>query len=364
MSRFDDLPADQRATLQLLLKQGKSYDELAALLRLDGTAVRERALNALDALGPDTTAGLAPEHQDEISDYLLGQQSASERAATRSFLDGSASGRAWARALSTQLRPLAGDELPEVPAEPAEAEEASGSPSARTEARGGQEQSSRVGGILFLLGVAAVVAVLVVLVVSRLGGGNDKTATQASDTPTATQADTTATTATTASTPTTATPTACKGSTDPNGCIETQIPLSSTANNALASAFIIKQNGERILGINGQDFPANDPKTFNYAVWLYSSPQQAFRLGFVGGGVAASGAEKGRLITGADPAAIAKAGTTAAEKQADQATAKAIRAALKNFYTYKEIIVTQEPAGKDSKTPGKIVVSGRIVKPN
>lgn len=361
MSRFDDLPADQKATLQLLLKQGKSYDELATLLRLDSTAVRERALNALDALGPENTAGLSPEHQDEISDYLLGQQSASGRAATRAFLEGSASGRAWARTIATQLRPLAGADLPEIPAEPAEVEKAFDALGPRPQARERQEQSSRVGGILFLLGVAAVVAILVVLVVSRLGGGDDKTDAQVDGTPAATQADTTASTASTAST---ATPAVCNASTDPNGCIETQIPMTSTKSNALATAFILKQNGERILGINGQAFAANDPKQFNYAVWLYTSPQKAFRLGFVGGGVAASGAEKGRLITGADPAAIAKAGTTAAEKRANKATATSLRAALRNFYSYKEIVVTREPAGKDSKTPGPIVVSGRIVKPS
>jgi hypothetical protein len=351
MSRFDDLPADQKATLQLLLKQGKTYDELAGLLRLDGTAVRERALNALDALGPETTAGLSPEHQDEISDYLLGQQTASQRASTRTFLEGSAAGRAWARAVTGQLRPLAGDALPEIPAEPAETEQAFDALNARTAARERQEQSSKVGGVLLLLGAAAIVAVLVVLVVSRLGG-DDKTDTQADDTPTATQADTTATTGT------------GTGATDANGGIEAQIPMSSTTSNALASGFILNQNGERVLGINGQDFPPNDPKKFNYAVWLKGPGTRAYRLGFVGGGVAASGAEKGRLVTGADPAAIAKAGTTAAEKAANKATAKSIRAALKNFYTYKELIVTQEPAGKDSKTPGKIVVSGPIVKPS
>ncbi len=349
MSRFDDLPADQRATIQLLLKQGKSYEELAGLLRLDDTAVRERALNALDALGPETTAGLSPEDQDDVSDYLLGQQTASERAATRTFLEGSAAGRAWARAVTAQLRPLAGDALPEIPAETAETEQAFEALTARTVARERQEQSSKVGGALLLLGAAAVIAVLVVLIVSRLGDDGNTTDSQAGGTPTSTQADTTASTGTSA--------------TDPNGGIEAQIPMSSTSSNALASAFLLNQGGERVLGINGQDFPPNDPKQFNYAVWLKGPGDRSYRLGFVGGGVAASGAEKGRLVTGADPAAIAKAGTTAAEKAANKATAKSIRQALKNFYTYDEIIVTQEPAGKDSKTPGKIVVSGPIVKP-
>jgi hypothetical protein len=340
MSRLDELPADQKATLQLLLKQGKSYDELAGLLRLEPNAVRERALNALDALGPETTVGLSPERQDEISDYLLGQQTASERAATRAFLEGSAAGRSWARSVSSELRPLAGETLPDIPAEAAEMDEAFGALTARAQARDRQEQSSRVGGVLLLLGAAAIVAVLVVLVVSRLGGDNTST-TKADTTP----ASTTATTAA------------------PNAGFETQIEMKSTTSKALAAAFILNQNGKRVLGINGQDFPASDPKVFNYAVWLYSSPSKAFRLGFVGGGVAGTGADKGRLVTGADPDAIEKLGTTAAEKAANKATAQAIRDQLKIVYTYKEVIITREKAGVDSKTPGPIVVSGPIVKP-
>ncbi|MCW3017691.1 MAG: hypothetical protein JWO02_4783 [Solirubrobacterales bacterium] len=347
MSRLDELPADQKATLQLLLKQGKSYDELAGLLRLEPGAVRERALNALDALGPETTVGLSPERQDEISDYLLGQQTASERAATRAFLEGSAAGRSWARSVSSELRPLAGEALPDIPAEAAEIDEAFGALTARAQARERQEQSSKVGGVLLLLGAAAIIAVLVVLVVSRLGDDNTGT-TKANTTPTST----TGTTGTTGT------------STTANGGIESQIELKSTTSNALAAAFILNQNGKRVLGINGQNFPASDPKVFNYAVWLYSSPSKAFRLGFVGGGVAGTGTDKGRLVTGADPDAIEKAGTTAAEKAANKATAKAIRDQLKIVYTYKELIITREKAGVDSKTPGPIVVSGLIVKPN
>jgi hypothetical protein len=348
MSRLDDLPADQKATLQLLLKQGKSYDELAGLLRLEPNAVRERALNALDALGPETTAGLSPERQDEISDYLLGQQRASERAATRTFLEGSAAGRNWARSVATELRPLAGDALPDIPAEAAEIDEAFGALTARSQARERQEQSSKVGGVLLLLGAAAIVAVLVVLVVSRLGGDDNAS----------TSADTTATS-------TTAT-TGASAAADPNGGIEAQIPMTSTTSNALASGFILKQPTGRVLGINGQNFPATD-KTFNYAVWLYTSPSKAVRLGYVGGGVQGSGEAKGRLITGADPDQIQKGAaslTNAKDKALLVDTAKRIRAALKNIYAYKELVVTREPAGRESKTPGTIVVSGPIVKPS
>jgi hypothetical protein len=352
MSRLDDLPADQKATLQLLLKQGKTYQELGSLLRLEPGAVRDRALNALDALGPESTGGLTPERQDEISDYLLGQQSASARAATRGFLQESAAGRAWARAVAAEIRPFAGDEVPEIPAEAAETEEAFGALSARTEARERNEQSSRIGGVLLLLGAAAIVAVLVVLLVSRIGGddsGSSDSASAGGTTSTA-QADT-------------GTGTAAAGT----GGIELQIPMQpANGGQALAAGFLLKTNGERVLGINGQNFAPTDGKTFNYAVWLYTSKSKAFRLGFVGAGVPATGADKGRLQTGADPDQIEKAAKAEKDpkaKAAGLATAKAIRAALQDIYSYKELIITREPAGQDSAAPGQIVVSGPIVKP-
>lgn len=359
MSRLDDLPADQKATLQLLLKQGKSYEELGALLRLEPDAVRDRALNALDALGPGSAGGLTPSRQDEVSDYLLGQQTASERAATRSFLGESKGGRTWARAVAAELRPFAGDNLPEIPAEAAEIDEAFGALSARTEARERQEQSSRIGGVLLLLGAAAIVAVLVILIVSRLGGDDSSSSDSASSDTTTTQAaDTTSTASTAAGTSRTA----------GNGGIELQIPMQpSNGGQALAAGFLLRTNGERVLGINGQNFAPTDGKQFNYAVWLYTSPTKAFRLGFVGAGVPATGASKGRLQTGADPDQIEKAANASKDpkvKAAGIATAKAIRTALANVYAFKELIITKEPAGTNSTKPGPIVVSGPIVKPS
>ena len=54
MASLDTLPPDQRAVLQLVLQRGRSYDDIAKLLSIDRAAVRERALRALDALGPQT----------------------------------------------------------------------------------------------------------------------------------------------------------------------------------------------------------------------------------------------------------------------------------------------------------------------
>src|SRR2546430_2219437 len=50
MARLDQLPPDQRAVLQLLLKQGKSYGEIADLLKIERSAVKARAHDAVAVL--------------------------------------------------------------------------------------------------------------------------------------------------------------------------------------------------------------------------------------------------------------------------------------------------------------------------
>src|SRR4051794_27972431 len=176
MSRLDDLPADKRAVLQLLLKQGKSYDDLAGLLRIEPDAVRARARDALDRLGPANGADIDAAEQDEIADYLLGQQTASERASTRDLLETSAAGRAWARIVSGELRPLGGDALPEIPAERAEADKPSAPPEPRKAARQRQPKSSRLGGVLLLGAVGVAIAFLIVFVISGSDDDNGNTA--------------------------------------------------------------------------------------------------------------------------------------------------------------------------------------------
>jgi len=63
MSRLDDLPPDQRAVLLLLVAQGKSHAEIADMLGIPQSTVRDRARSALDALaaGPSKTHRAARE---------------------------------------------------------------------------------------------------------------------------------------------------------------------------------------------------------------------------------------------------------------------------------------------------------------
>jgi Sigma-70, region 4 len=94
MSALADLPPDQRAVLQLVLKQGRSYDQLAGLLGIDRSAVAERAQAGAEALAPDAARRLSPERRAQVADYILGQHEPARHDATRDHLAASASARA------------------------------------------------------------------------------------------------------------------------------------------------------------------------------------------------------------------------------------------------------------------------------
>jgi len=113
MATLDTLPADQRAVLQLVLQRGRSYDEIAAMLSIDRAAVRERALAALDALGPPTSTS-APQRA-LLTDYLLGQLPSRIAEQTRERLATSSADRAWARVVSAEIGTLSPGPLPEIP---------------------------------------------------------------------------------------------------------------------------------------------------------------------------------------------------------------------------------------------------------
>jgi hypothetical protein len=295
MSRIDDLPADRRAVLQLLLKQGKSYDDLASLLRIEPHTVRERARDALDRLGPAEGTDLDPDAQDEIADYLLGQQSASRRAATRDLLETSAPGRAWARIVSGELRSLAGDGLPEIPSERGEVDAAFDALEARKAARERQAKSSRLGGVLLLGAIGVAVAFLIIFVIS----GNDDETTGGA---TGTQAATTGTTSTTPQVVGQVNLNPVKGSPSPK---------------ALAAVTLMRQGDEVGILFQGQGIPPNR-KGDVYALWLIGD-QGVTRLGFTprvkaNGKLRLSGAVPGTIDLGKYSAMILTRETTANPK--------------------------------------------------
>ena len=94
MSPLEPLAPDQRAVVALVLQQGRSYDEIAALLGMPVDEVRARAQAGLAALAHDN--GLPGEITGPLADYLLGQQPARDAEAARRLLAESAPARAWA----------------------------------------------------------------------------------------------------------------------------------------------------------------------------------------------------------------------------------------------------------------------------
>jgi hypothetical protein len=308
MSRIDDLKPDQRAALQLLLKQGRSYDEIATMLRIETRAVRERARAALDALGPEDVEELALEDQDDVADYLLGQQSASRRAQTRGLLERSAPARAWARTVASELRPLAGDTLPEIPAEAAEVEQAFDALEARAAHRERTEQSSRVGGAILLFAIALLVAGVLVIV---LGGDDDDEGDQGG-------------------TATTQTQTAPAGQPQIVGQANLQPPGGGGGNNAPAGVALITREGRRYaVGVQAENMPRTTQNRF-YGVWLRGQSGNRF-IGF-GNAVDQSGQLAGAREVDYDPT------------------------------RYSEVLVTREPQN-EPKQPGEVVLAGEVQKP-
>src|SRR3954451_2295646 len=82
-SAFDRLAPDQRAAVELVLRPGRSYGELADLLGMPEETIRARARNGVAALAPDL---VAPARAGEIADWLLGQQPPAHAESTRALL--------------------------------------------------------------------------------------------------------------------------------------------------------------------------------------------------------------------------------------------------------------------------------------
>jgi hypothetical protein len=326
MSRLDALPADQKSVLQLLLRQGKGYDDLSGLLRLDAEEVRSRAYDALDTLGPGA-GGLSAERRHEIADWLLGQQDPDEAAATRALVEGSTAGRVWAHGVARELEPLAGDRLPELPAEaaatetpaeaaatetPAEADEAdddaehAATPFAPAPAAG--PRVSRRGGALLIGGALAAIAIAVVLVIV-LSGGDDK------------------------KTDSTATKAANTTSTQAQPKVRAQVnltpPKGAPVKKAVAIVQFVDLNGQEAINAATQGLP--NSKKVVYGLWFYNGKSQA------------------KLIGGFD--------------QTDNKGHLVLQGQLPkgvDIASYKDLVITREKPSTNPTSPGTIYLRGSI----
>jgi hypothetical protein len=311
MASLDSLNDLQRATLQLLLKQGKSYDEIASLLKTSSSAVQSRAHEAVGALGP-TSPDIGDDRRREIADYLLGQQTASRRAATREYLEDSADGRNWARAVAGALRPVAGDDLPDIPAEPAEVDQAFEALDKRTARQQEVQRSSQLGTKIIFGALGLLIAVILIIVLGVFGGDDPakpKTAT--------------------VTRPARTTP-----SEQPRIVLQGVLrpPRGSNSKASGETAIINYQKANQFkLLIAAKDMkPA--PKGSAYGIWLYNSPAQTLFIGFP----KATVSDKGTLEVVAD--------------------------LTPQTPTYGQVLITRERESKPVK-PGKLVLRARISVP-
>jgi len=113
MSPLAALAPDQRAVLELLLRQGRNYAELSELLGLPEAAVRERAHTALAALAPDRPAPVGED--GAVADWILGQQDDAEAEATSGSIARMPAWHHWASDVLDRLSEVDGAELPELP---------------------------------------------------------------------------------------------------------------------------------------------------------------------------------------------------------------------------------------------------------
>ncbi|HUA46399.1 MAG TPA: sigma factor-like helix-turn-helix DNA-binding protein [Solirubrobacteraceae bacterium] len=350
MASLETLTPDQRAVLDLVLRRGRSYDDIARLLAIDRAAVRARALAAFDEIGPET--GISPESRALITDYLLGQLPEKVAEQTRERLAESPYDRAWARVVASELEPLAAEPLPEIPdgsrrrsagggdagaAATADGPPAAGGRQARSRESGprpprrrpprlSDRPSSRLGGAIMLgVGALVVVGLVVVLVVLLSGGSSPKhSPTTAASTPPRTS--TTGTTGT--SSGTTGTSTGTTGTSTGQAQIVGQVnlnPPSGSTGTAKGVALVVKDGSAYGIIIEAQNVAPNSHNA--YAAWLYNSSTDSLRLGFVNPAVG----KTGKLQVGS--ALPANAGH------------------------YKELLLTLETQS-NPKTPGTIVLEG------
>jgi hypothetical protein len=340
MASLDTLPPDQRAVIDLVLRRGRSYDDIARLLSIDRAGVRARALAAFDGIGPDT--GLAPESRALITDYLLGQLPDRVAEQTRERLAESPYERAWAGVLASELAPIASKPLPEIPDGRARASAPATDDELRTEkpaetpsrrqtgarrpiAQDGRRvprptdrPSSRRGGAIFLLVGAAVVIVLVVVLIFVIGGGSSKHSSTGTSAKAATTGTTTAASSTTPAT---------TGTTSAKVIAQVNLNPPSGTGTAKGVAFIVKAGSANGIVIEAQGVAPNSHNA--YAVWLSNTPTDSTRVGFVTPGVG----KNGRLQTGgALPA---------------------------NAAHYKDVLLTLETQSSP-KTPGTVVLEGQL----
>ena len=236
MATFDQLSPEQRAIVELVLQQGKTYPELSDMLGMPETRVRELARDALVELAPVSVRGVEEDWRGQLADYVLGQQAGPEATATRGHLRRSEAARGWTRSLLDSLAGLyRNGSMPEIPG----AERARVSASRPSGAGDRRWALAAAGGLVVLL------LALLLWPVGLLTGDDDEPAADTAD------------------------------SGSQNAAANGQGASQGTP---AGIAIVVEQDGKRQLLIQAARLTPSSEREA-YEVWLYNSQGNARSLG-------------------------------------------------------------------------------------
>src|SRR4051794_9132234 len=280
MATFDQLAADQRAIIEIVLRQDRSYEQIGEMLDLPPGRVRELARDALRELAPFTGDFVDTQWRGQLADYVLGQQTGPEAQATRGHLKRSEPARIWAYSLLDALNDFYADgRRPEIPVGEAggrsrtreRAAASNGDAAAGASPLASSPRRTRGGGglspeahsalmrrrILGGLGALVIIALLVFGGLKIFGGDDngDKTKTSAASG-----------TSTTAS------------SAQGQGKVVAQAVLAPIGKSFKGSgAALVYQSGNQSLAVVRAKLPPSTGKN-KYVLWLYNSDKQLVPL--------------------------------------------------------------------------------------
>jgi len=250
MATFDQLSPEQRAIVELVLRQGKTYDELADMLNLPEGRVRELARDALVELAPVSVRGVEEDWRGQLADYVLGQQAGPEATATKGHLRRSEAARSWARSLLDSLEQFyANGSVPAIPeGERGRRAVAAAAPREPRRAAGGGALAAAGDPVMrrrLMAGAGALLLVLLAVLLWPIGllTGDDEKSTASSQ------------------------PTKTGGG-------------QQTAANAQPAgiAIVVERNGKKQLLVQAARL-APSGQSEGYYVWLYNSPSDVKSLG-------------------------------------------------------------------------------------
>ncbi len=249
MATFDQLSAEQRAIVELVLQQGKTYAELSELLGMPEARVRELARDALVELAPVSVRAVEEDRRGQLADYVLGQQAGPEESATKGHLRRSEAARSWTRSLLDSLEGLyPNGSMPAVP----EGERGRRAAASKAPAGAGlaapTDPAVKRRRLLAAAGALAALALVAVLLwpVGVLTGDDDEPE------PTAQQA--------------------------ASGGGDGQNTSAQTTGAPAGIAIVVDQNGRRQLLVQAARLEPSGQREA-YEVWLYNSQGDARTLG-------------------------------------------------------------------------------------